>query len=124
MKRLMLVAAALVSVGCTTTNSLGYIPQSNFSFPNSNVIPMNTVQGSTTAVSFGFLPPGLSGSSIETAVNNAKSQAVGADLLLNVVGNVSVTTIPLILIPGSFYFTKVEVEGVAAKAELGRQQLQ
>lgn len=122
MKRWMLAAAATVlTAGCTTTNSLGYIPQSNFSFPNSNVIPMNTVTGSSTTTMIGLIPPGVPGSQIEAAVNDAKSKAAGADLLLDVVGNVTQTIIPLIYF--QIYTTTVEVEGVAAKSEIGRQQL-
>ena len=117
------LAGAMLSSGCVTTNALGYIPESNFSFPNSNVSPMQSVSASTTSVAFGFIAPGLSGSTIKETIDKAKAESPGADTLLNVVGNVQLTTVPLLLIPGNIFVTTVRVQGVAAKMEVGKQEL-
>jgi len=116
------LAVALIQ-GCSFSNSLGYIPESNFSFPNSNVVPMSNVKGSVSSVGIGFVPPGVSGSMINEAISKAKSQVAGADTVLNVQGTSTVTQIPLILIPVSIYKTSVSVEGIAAKMTVGKQKL-
>jgi len=116
--RLAVGLLCLVLAGCTTMNSVDLNPQSRFDYPNSNVYPLGKVVGKASTSSI-FMPPFLSSEVEEAAIKNALAQKPGADLLINYTGIAKVTMVPFL----SVYTLTYEVEGTAAKMNIGTQKL-
>lgn len=119
-KILVLSLAALWLSGCTQTFVTGLTPQSHFDYPNSNVYPLGHVAGQVSKTSF-FVPPDLPSSLQYEAITKALEQKPGADLLVNSIHFMDVTTIPLYML--NIYTVTYRVEGTAAKMTTGMQTL-
>ena len=121
MKKTFLIGlVALMLSGCTQTFVTQLAPQSHFAYPNSNVYPLGHVSGQFSKTSIGLMPDVSMSSSFEyEAIANALEQKPGADLLLNAMHFVDITTFPIPLISTVTY----RVEGSAAKMTTGHQTL-
>ena len=116
------LCAGLVASGCTGPSIWEPLPQSNFAYPNSNVIPLQHTQGT---VSRSYIAPfqtpvlndaALMQDAIDQAVHNG-----GGDLLIDGSHSVQSTIVPLLFI--TVYTEKVTVDGTAAKMEVGKRAL-
>lgn len=106
----------LLSIGCTQHYLVGFIPQSHFDYPNSNVIPIGRVVGEASVTKI-FMPPFPTAELEEEAVQNALKQK-GGDVLINYAKFQDMTTIL-----GFISTLTIRVEGTAAKMEIGKQKL-
>ncbi len=113
----ILVLATVLS-GCAQTFYLGKKPQSNFSYPNSNVTPLQRVSGKASKTMF-FYPPTVDVFIEREAVEDALRGASDSDILINYHVYSKLVFIPFIYV----YTLTVTVEGMAASAELGLQRL-
>lgn len=102
--------------GCTIASGVWPVPQSHFSYPNSNVIPLGPGKGEATAMGFG--PPDIMDVDLmEAAVQNAIRQK-GGDLLVDYYLFYEIKTyLPFI------YDITWRAEGTVAKMEIGKQKL-
>ena len=96
-----------------------FFPQSHFSYPNSNVVPLGPAKGETSTVSL-FIPVFWDADMQEEALAQAIKQK-GGDMLIDYVGTTEITMFPLMFI--TLYKTDYKVEGTVAKMELGKQIL-
>lgn len=110
---------ALACTACSYGN--GYrINSTHFAYPNSNVVPLGEVEGSSTRLcGLLFINWGSAGGDdVDSAIEDAMHAEAGADLLINA----DVET-------GQFYFPYLfstcyaSVRGTAARMEVGRQEL-
>ena len=121
MKKIIgLTVLALFSAGCTQTFVKKLAPQSHFDYPNSNIYPLGHVQGQTSKSSF-FVPPDEPSSLEYEAVSKALEQSPGAEMLVNSIHLMDITTIPLYMV--NIYTITYRVEGTAAKMKVGTQAL-
>lgn len=120
-KFIPLMMAAVMLSSCTQTLYMGRVPQTHFTYPNSNVSPLNQVSGESNAKIKLFTPPGLTSSIINEAYYNALSKAPGSDGIINANAYQVITLIPLYVI--QLYIMKYRIEGTAAKQEIGKQVL-
>lgn len=107
----------------TKSASTFRMPQSHFTFPNSNVIPLGSATG--TAKRNGDLNnfPDIGGATTEAMEKAIKSK--GGDLMINVMIN-TVTTTTSTYGGGSFsvlYNVDISVQGTVVKMEVGKQFL-
>lgn len=111
------VLVALSSVGCTL-GSASQSPQSHFTFPNSNVIPLKEARGSSSKLCglLGITPGAPDAEDQEAATREALDRS-GGDLLINVRTDTRIFNAFL------FAICTTKVRGTAAKMEVGRQQL-
>jgi hypothetical protein len=119
--KLLLIVAAFISASCTQTFYIGKFPQSHFTYPNANVIPLTKVSGKSETKVKIFLPPSVTSSIMDQAYSDALRKASGADLMINVDAYHKVTQIPLWFI--NLYISRYLVDGTAAKQEVGKQKL-
>lgn len=112
-----LIVVTIVAVGCVTKYG-EYHPNSHFVEPNSNVTSLGPVKASTSTTRF-FLAPDLSSEDIKETYRKALSGVSGANALINMKEDTTVTMIPFVFI------TTVEytLEGEAVKVEVGKQEL-
>ncbi len=89
----------------------GISSESNFPYPNSNVVPIGRAVGEATDTGFGVMF--VTGDLIDRAVKNALEQKKG-DILINYVTYADFMQFPLIPITT----ITVRVEGTAAKMEI------
>ena len=113
---LLVVFAGAFLAGCTTTVGSA-APQTNFTFPNSNVIPLGSVQAERSYGRF-LIPHFITAEEVEELKAAALSQAPGADLLINYRIDTSLTTFPY------YYRTTLRISGTAASMDVGIQDLQ
>ena len=106
----------LLSIGCTQHYLVGFIPQSHFDYPNSNVIPIGRAVGEAS-ISKIFDFPFPTADLEEEAIKNALKQK-GGDILVNYVKFYDRTSIL-----GFIHTLTIRVEGTAAKMEIGKQKL-
>lgn len=104
---------------CAIANTAAFVPQSHFDFPNSNIIPIGPAKGEATNFRI-FVPSNVDADLEETAYQRALQQT-GGDLLIDVY-KTSVTRM-LSLLYFQIYWTTLEVDGTAAKMEIGKQKL-
>ena len=114
----VLILMPLILGGCTQTFVKKLAPQSHFDYPNSNIYPMGHVQGFASKTSF-FVPPDLPSSLEFEAINKALEQSPGAEMLVNTMHFMDVTSILILPI----YTINYRVEGTAAKMKAGTQLL-
>lgn len=125
MRKLFLASALLLStllLGCSKTYYLGRETQSEFTYPNSNVQPLEErVSGSASKTGF-FSTPSVTAEMQKQAISEALSKSAEGDLLINYSKYLKKTTIPLPLLQ----ITTVEyiVEGPPATEEVGKQDLE
>jgi hypothetical protein len=118
MKKTFLIGlAALMLSGCTQTFVTQLAPQSHFAYPNSNVYPLGHVSGQSSKTSISM--PDMSSALQYEATANALEQKPGADLLLNSIHLMDVTSFIILPIVTVTY----RVEGSAAKMTTGHQTL-
>jgi len=114
----MLVLILAISAGCSTT-SVNFRTESNFAYPNSNVIPLGTVRGESTSMACALgMPASVTSTMKDEAVKNALQQKQG-DLLVNYLEFSKITNLVVIPLTCASY----AVEGVAAKMQIGTQKL-
>jgi len=119
-KLLMFGLCIFFLVGCAVGGSARLKPNSHFAYPNSNVKPLGPVIGSASTASI-MVPTMISGAMMESAYKDALSKS-GGDMIIDAV-ETSTTRMIMTPIGISFYFTSFDVEGTAAKMELGKQIL-
>jgi hypothetical protein len=121
-KGLLTVTIALALSGCTVASLYTPLSQSNFDYPNSNVIPLRHTEGhaSRTYIAPFQLPDFTSGAAMQDAINNAL-QTSGGDLVID--GSYKMTTTMIYLVVVQAYTIDVTVDGTAAKMEIGKRNL-
>ncbi len=115
---LALALSAVVFTGCQQGQSTHIGPESHFAYPNSNVTPLGPVKVKVPGGG-GLLPPMLDSKTELTAYNKALAQASGADLIIDYI--MIYKTYSFVLLP--FYWSDLELEGTAAKMQVGKQVL-
>ena len=115
----LVVALCGLTCGCSTTYGDTSI-KSHFAFPNSNIQPLGEVTAIKSKTSV-FLPRQITHKDLVNATNEALAQKSGADLLINVKQDVTVTQIPLPIL--TIFVTKLKMSGTAAKMEVGEKYL-
>ena len=116
------VAAALMATlaGCQTGQLSEMGPNSHFVFPNSNVTALGPVKVSLSGEVGFFSPPTIKTGELDATVyNKAIRQVVGADMVIDYVRTTRLYMFPFLPI----FWTDVQLEGTAAKMELGKQSL-
>ena len=118
LRRLTIAFGLLFLTGC----SIGFsavAPQSHFTFPNSNVVPIGEAHGSNSKLcGLLFVVWGApDGDDQQRALNQALSQS-GGDLLINVR-----TDAKTFMVPYLFATCSTHVSGTAVKMEIGEQDL-
>lgn len=111
-----LVALASLLTACTTRFG-GTTSSDRYAFPNSNVKPLGTV--SAKFEKSGMMPV-LTAREVKQTKEKALSQAEGANILINIKEDVTMTIFPLLVPYGTLVY---EVTGEAAKMEVGEQAL-
>lgn len=115
----LLLALALSVTGCTVGRITTPIANSHFDYPNSNITPLGRVTGESSLL-WVFFPVMQDADLQEEAYQKALAQK-GGDMLLDAVSITKITMIPIPYIP--LYYTSYEIEGTAAKMEIGKQTL-
>lgn len=110
---------ALVFTGCTAGVATRTGAQTHFDYPNSNITPLGPVQAkfSTPVTVFGDI---RTSATDELYYNTAIEKVNGANMLLDYVVSTKYKWVWCIL---TFNWTKVEIEGTAARMEVGQQKL-
>jgi hypothetical protein len=117
----VLAGVLCLVAGCTVGTYVKASPQAHFVYPNSNVTPLGPVKV-TMAGPGGFMTLPMPTSQMESElVGKAIAQVNGANLLTDYVYQMKVTVIPLWFI--NIYTSRLDLEGSAAKMEVGRQEL-
>lgn len=101
------------------------MPQSHFTYPNSNVIPLGHARGTAKAHGDNNNFPDFS-AAVRTAMDQAIASKSGADMLINVTATGTLSTKTQSDGRGGVdiqYELDMVVDGTAAKMEIGRQQL-
>lgn len=119
-KLLMFGLCIFFLAGCAVGGSARLNPNSHFAFPNSNVKPIGPVVGSSSTFSI-IMPTMITGELMESAYKDALSKS-GGDMIIDAVETSTTRMIPTPFYI-TFYFTSFDVEGTAAKMELGKQIL-
>lgn len=104
--------------GCTVMSSGRMKPNSHFAYPNSNVTPIGPANGKTSTISL-MAPTPITGALMEEAYKQALAKS-GGDMIIDAV---EVSNVRLIWLYVSIFYTTFEVDGTAAKMELGQQNL-
>ncbi|MFA6316734.1 MAG: hypothetical protein WC943_04890 [Elusimicrobiota bacterium] len=116
----LLAALVVASVsGCTMKMGLRNT-NTKFVYPNSNVTPLGPVKAATEQRFTVFSAAMFDAKEIDETIAKALAQK-GGDVLVNSKIVYKVTLIPIIL---PFMFSSYEVEGMAAKMVVGKQELQ
>lgn len=110
----------IICVGCKIGSGAQRVVQSHFAYPNSNVIPIGTAQGSKSRLcGLLFINWGAPDyDDMDQAINRALT-STGGDLLINMRTDQKIFTIPFL-----FTVCITNVSGTAAKMEIGRQRLE
>ena len=118
-----------VDIRTTKTSIGGFVmPQSHFTYPNSNVVPLGKARGSSTAAGDNNTFPNIS-AAIKRAMDQAIASKSGANLLINAVSAGTLTTRMISGTKDGKFFLNVDyqlemiVEGTAAKMTVGLQNL-
>ncbi len=116
MKKLLIINMLFLSACSQKFYTLN--PQSHFDYPNSNIQPISSVTGTVSEMYLG-MGTSMSGELERLAIEDALRKQVGADILVNYIGETKYTNL-LILPLTSVTYT---VYGTAAKMEIGKQYL-
>ena len=117
------LAVALVTFlsGCTLASFSRLGPQSCFVYPNSNVKALGPAHASA-ATDPSLVPQGLRESKMDRKLyTQALNSVEGANVITDYVVTARMKVIPLIYI--NLYWTQYELDGTAAKMEVGKQVL-
>ncbi len=107
--------------GCAIASSVRLGPQSHFVHPNSNVTALGPVKAKANG-QLGLVPQGMRTSDMDHILyQKALRQYQDADMIIDYVMTSRIIIIPLMYI--NLYMTMYELEGTAAKAEIGQQDL-
>jgi len=114
----LVIGIVAFMLGCTIGTSMR-LPQTHFSYPNSNVKPIGPTSGSASEVCgiLFFIWGDTDGSTVDDAIANALQKS-GGDLIINVKMNSGELIIPYIVA-----ICKTTVSGTAATMKVGEQQL-
>ena len=117
LQSLVCIAFAITLVGCAQFKVVEIGPQSHFDFPNSNVTPLGPVKVKTAGGS-GFMVPPLKTSEDDLKLyNEAIAQSNGATMIIDYVRTYTVYGFLFV------YWSEMEIEGTAAKMEVGKHDL-
>jgi hypothetical protein len=116
---LFLVLLCLGSAGCQVAQFTKLGPQTHFDFPNSNVIRLGPVKAKVDGPGSVFAFPGFSSDYEAQLYNTAISQVTGANMITDYIRTYKVYTLQMLPV----YWTTLEIEGTAAKMEVGKQIL-
>ena len=118
----LLATAGLILCCCAGPSVWQPLPQSNFAYPNSNVVPLRHAQGtsSRTFVSPFQLPDLNDARQTQEAINKAL-QTSGGDIMIDGSYTMRSMTVPLLFI--SVVTVDVVVDGTAGKMEIGKRNL-
>jgi hypothetical protein len=106
-------------MGCSKTYYLGRQPQSEFTYPNSNVEALEgRVSGATSKTGF-LSQPNITAEMQKQAISNALSKSQNADMLINYSTFKEVSNIPILPVT----IVKYRVEGTPARETIGKQDL-
>lgn len=117
------LAAAVVGLcgGCTSGYFYRIGPHSHFAYPNSNVKALGPVNVKTSGNASVFAPPSWMTSEIDlTMYNEGLSQVEGANMIVDYVRVTTLKQWPLLPI----FWTEEQLEGTAARMEVGRRELE
>lgn len=110
---------ATLLMGCSKTYYLGRQPQSEFTYPNSNVEALDgRVSGVTSKTGF-LSTPNVTAEMQKQAISKALSKSQDADILINYSTFKEISEIPVLPIT----IVKYRVEGTPAKESIGNQDL-
>ena len=115
---LLLLASALP--GCVQQSLARWKPNSHYAYPNSNVTELGPVKAKlTTGIGFLFFIPDLATAAMDRQIYQAAlDQQAGANLIIDyILVNEMRQVGPL------FTWTTIEIDGTAARMEVGEQQL-
>ena len=116
---LVMFAGAFMLGGCQVGQISQLSPQSNFNYPNSNVKPLGPVKVKIPGRTCWMYPPLPCGDDESKLHNAAIAKVGGATMVVDYVQTVRLYN--LYLIP--LWWSELELEGTAAKAEVGKQKL-
>lgn len=109
----------LIFSACVIASTADFVPQTHFDFPNSNVKPIGPAKGKAT--NFRIFVPSNVDSDLEENAYRSALQQTGGDMLIDVYKTSSTRMLNLLYL--TFYWTTLEVEGIAANMEIGKQEL-
>ena len=108
----------VLTTGCTQHFFEAFNPQSNFDYPNSNVVPLGHTHGESSSTTFGLTSDFITGDLQKEAIEDALSRKSGSDILLNYTSEYDKTDLFLL-----FHTITYKVDGTAAKMKVGKQVL-
>ena len=109
----LIFIAAVSTSSCTIEYPLGQTHQSNFTYPESQVTPLQNVYGEATETAFGSSIQ-FTGQMKQEAIDNALAQVPASNVLLNYYETVKITMLPILPVNTTTY----SVQGMAAEAEV------
>ena len=118
---LLFVLFCLGLAGCQFAQFTKLGPQTHFDFPNSNVFPLGPVKSKVDGPGSVIMFSGFSSDHDAQIYNAALSQVAGASLITDYTRIYKVYMLPLPGVP--VFWSTLEIEGTAAKMEVGKQIL-
>jgi hypothetical protein len=118
---LVLTVAGLLSAltlgGCAMASFAQIGPQSHFDFPNSNVKALGPVKVKVPGRTTAFIPPLPKAEDDVMMYNVALAQVEGANIITDYIKIIRIYGL------GPIYWSEYELEGTAAKMEVGQRDL-
>ncbi|MFA5865993.1 MAG: hypothetical protein WC975_15070 [Phycisphaerae bacterium] len=121
---LMVLLIACIVSGCAQTIGTFYRlgPQSHFVYPNSNIKDLGPVKVKMRGADKSDRFPSFMTSEMDVSLyNEALKQVDGANIILDYVRKTTIKMEPSLF--GQKFQTEEELEGTAARMELGKQEL-
>ncbi len=116
-----LLAMSLLLGACTMASTVRMAPHSHFVYPNSNVTALGPVSSKIRG-NIGLAPQGMRTAELDRRLyQKALSQYQDADLIIDYIVTAELKMIYLMYI--QLYYTEYELQGTAARAEVGTQEL-
>lgn len=113
---------ALALSGCAGPSMYKPMVQSNFAYPNSNVVPLKHAQGQASrAYVVPFQAPDFENGAQEQDAINSALQSSGGDLLIDGSYSMRSKLYPLLFV--QLWTVDVTVDGTASKMEIGKRNL-
>ena len=106
-------------MGCQAGQVTRISPQSHFDYPNSNVKPLGPVKVKISGRGGWMFPPMPTGADELKLYNAALAQVDGANMLINYVQTAKLYNLWILPV----WWSELELEGEAAKMEVGQQAL-
>ena len=116
---LIALAVTCTIVGCKGGQMVEIGAQTHFNYPNSNVRPLGPVRLEMDGPSAFGMPALRTGEMDQKLYNEALAQVEGANIIIDYVRTTTFYHAPIIPI----WWSKMTLEGTAAKMELGKQIL-